>query len=683
MKKLYLLLIGFSLCLTTAYANNTLSLQNLSVIQGTTVAVLPISLTNESNITGFQCDLYLPSGVTVGTDEYGDYMIGVARTTASRHTISTSLQVDGALRILCTSMTNATFSGNSGIVLNVTLAVPESMEAGTHGMSLKNIVLSDPEANRHTSPDMTATLIVEDSGIKESVNVLSLQDLSIDQGTRELVLPISLTNESSITGFQCDLYLPSGVTVGTDEYGDYMIGVARTTASRHTISTSLQVDGALRILCTSMTNATFSGNSGTVLNVTLAVQESITAGTHDMNLKNIVLSDPEANRHTSPDMTSSLIVAEVEKITIMANNITMVYGDAVPKLTYISEGSGLVGAPVLQCSATSTSPVGTYPITIAKGSVENKNLSLVNGTLTIVKAPLTISAGSYTKKQGEKNPEFSATYSGFKNGETSAVLIKQPTFTTDVTTSTSSGQYLVKVSGAEAQNYEISYVDGLIIVTNSFCSIEVQAGEYGRCLVNNQVVEPNVTYSSDDVLAYDSILTIYFVPFEGYTTICMKRNGILVAVRDNMYEEKITEDVVFSDIRFEALVDTFYISDYEDLIAPIITLNDAMVDIAPNITGITIYYTTDGSIPTSASKKYTGPFDAIDGMVVSAIAVIESKMTQKTISVSGIEGTSSRVKAYRFFNESGMELMIPSQGINIVLTEYDDGSRTVTKMYVK
>ena len=464
MKKFYLLLIGFSLCLTTAYADNTLSLQNLSIDQGTTEVALPISLTNENSITGFQCDLYLPSGVTVATDEYGDYMIAVARTTASRHTISTSLQADGALRILCTSMTNATFSGNSGTVLNVTLAVPESMAAGTHDMSLKNIVLSDPDANRHTSSDMTATLVVEGGGIEESVNVLSLQDLSIEQGTTEAVLPISLTNESSITGFQCDLYLPSGVTVATDEYGDYMIAVARTTASRHTISTSLQADGALRILCTSMTNATFSGNSGTVLNVTLTVPESMAAGTHDMSLKNIVLSDPDANRHTSPDMTSSLVVAEVEKITIRANNVTMVYGDAMPKFTYTSEGAELVGAPVLSCSATSTSPVGTYPITVAKGSVENKNVSLVNGTLTIVKAPLTISAGSYTKKQGEVNPKFTATYSGFKNGETASVLTKQPTFTTDVTTSTAPGQYAVKVSGAEAQNYEIKYVDGSITV---------------------------------------------------------------------------------------------------------------------------------------------------------------------------------------------------------------------------
>ena len=467
MKKFYLSLVGLVLGLTTAYADNVLSLQDVTIEEGTAEVVLPISLTNESSITGFQCDLSLPTGVTVATDEYGDCMIEVARTTASRHTISSSLQSDGLLRILCTSMTNATFSGNSGVVLNITLAVSENMVAGTYNVGLKNIVLSDPDANRHTSPDATAKLKIETREVADPVNTLSLQNITIEGGVTEAVLPISMTNESSITGFQCDFSLPSGVTVAVDEYGDYIIEVGRTTTKRHTISSSLQSDGSLRILCTSMTNATFSGNSGVVLNVTLAVSESMAAGAYNINLKNIVLSDPDANRHAASDVTSVLKVVAVEKVTVTANNITMVYGDQVPKLTYKSDGAELKGTPTLSCSATSTSPVGTYPITVNKGSVENKNVSFVNGTLTIVKAPLKISAGNYTKKQGEENPKFTATYSGFKNGETSAVLTKQPTFTTDVTASTAPGQYAVKVSGAEAKNYEISYVNGTLTVTEA------------------------------------------------------------------------------------------------------------------------------------------------------------------------------------------------------------------------
>ena len=331
-------------------------------------------------------------------------------------------------------------------------------------MSLKNIVLSDPNANRYTSPDMTATLSVKDGSTEESVNTLSLQDLSIEQGITESVLPVSLTNESGITGFQCDLYLPSGVTVATDEYGDYMIDVARTTANRHTVSTSLQDDGALRILCTSMTNAIFSGNSGIVLNVTLAIPESITAGTHDMSLKNIVLSDPDANRYTSPDMTSSLIVAEMEKITIKANNITMVYGDEIPKLTFTSEGAGLVGTPSLSCSATPKSPVGTYPITITKGSIDNKNVTYVNGILTIVKAPLKVYVGDYRRNKGEENPVFEILYEGFKNNETVEVLIKLPVAFTTATKDSPAGVYDILVAGGDADNYRLEYEYGTLTI---------------------------------------------------------------------------------------------------------------------------------------------------------------------------------------------------------------------------
>ena len=661
-------------------------------------------------------------------------------------------------------------------------------------------------------------------------NVLSLQDVTTEEGSTEVLLPISLINESSITGFQCDLSLPSGVTVATDEYGDYIIGVERTTTKRHTISSSLQSDGSLRILCTSMTNATFSGNSGVVLNVTLAVSESMAAGTYNVGLKNIVLSDPDANRHAASDVTSILTIA-AEEITVTANNITMVYGNQVPKLTYKSDGGELKGVPALSCSATSTSPVGTYPITITKGSIENKNVTYENGTLTIVKAPLTISAGNYTKKQGEENPKFTATYSGFKNGETSAVLTKQPTFTTDVTASTAPGQYAVKVSGAEAKNYEISYVNGTITVTeniildsknilslrdieieagntevvlsismdnensitgfqcdlslptgvtvatdeysdhiigvertttkrhtissslqsdgslrilctsmtnatfsgnsgvvlnvtlavpknmiagtyniglknivlsdpdaNRYASVDATAvfsvigakmfdvnlrvGEKARCIINNEVLEPTCSYSRKDVVN-GSQLKIYFVPFEGYTIVSMKRNEEFVVIHDNVYEETVTENVVFTDICAEMLVDTFYISDYEDLTSPIITSEGSMVTIGSNIPNVKIYYTTDGSIPTSASTQYTNPFEVEDGAVVCAIAIVESEVSQQMISVNMVNAPSIKVTSRRIFNELGVELEQASEGVNVVLTEFKDGSKKVFKMYRK
>ena len=117
-----------------------------------------------------------------------------------------------------------------------------------------------------------------------------------------------------------------------------------------------------------------------------------------------LMSEEEYNRWKAP-------------VTLTAVNITREYGEDNPELTYTIDGKLLGGTPVLSCEATATSPAGTYPITIAKGDVENAFTELVNGTLTITPAPLTVKVGSYTRKYGEDNPVFEVTYEGWKNGD--------------------------------------------------------------------------------------------------------------------------------------------------------------------------------------------------------------------------------------------------------------------------
>ena len=139
--------------------------------------------------------------------------------------------------------------------------------------------------------------------------------------------------------------------------------------------------------------------------------------------------------------------------------------DALPIYGYISTGAALSGTPSISCSATAASPVGTYTITVSKGSVTNKYDSYVNGTLTINKAPLTVTAKNYIIKQGESLPTFEATYSGFKNSETFSVLTTQPSFNCSATSVSGPGTYDIIVSGAAAQNYSMSYVKGTLTIT--------------------------------------------------------------------------------------------------------------------------------------------------------------------------------------------------------------------------
>lgn len=154
-----------------------------------------------------------------------------------------------------------------------------------------------------------------------------------------------------------------------------------------------------------------------------------------------------------------------EPVTITTKSYTREYGDANPVFEYTSEGAALDGEPEITCDATETSPVGTYDIVVKQGTVKNYNVTYVGGTLTVTKAPLTVSVGNYTREYGQDNPEFMLTYGGCKNGEDESVLIKKPVATTDATIDSPVGEYAIRISGGEAQNYSFNYVDGILTIT--------------------------------------------------------------------------------------------------------------------------------------------------------------------------------------------------------------------------
>lgn len=173
---------------------------------------------------------------------------------------------------------------------------------------------------------------------------------------------------------------------------------------------------------------------------------------------------PEADYSWSPAFIWQLESESDLTVTVTADNKTMVYGDEVPELTYTKDGSAFDGTPQLTTVATSKSPVGTYPILVKKGTVENKIVTCVAGTLTIIKAPLTVKAVDAEREQGQDNPIFALKYNGWKNGETEKVLTKKPVAKTTATKNSPAGEYVITVSGGKAQNYELSYVNGKLTV---------------------------------------------------------------------------------------------------------------------------------------------------------------------------------------------------------------------------
>lgn len=141
------------------------------------------------------------------------------------------------------------------------------------------------------------------------------------------------------------------------------------------------------------------------------------------------------------------------------------YGRANPKMGYTIEGDVPKGEPVVSCTADAKSPVGTYTITVERGTVEGEIFESDNGTLTVLPATLTVTAENVTRAVDEPNPEFTVTYKGFRNDEDESVLTVKPTVTTEATNDSPVGEYVLTVSGGEAQNYKFKYVAGTLTVT--------------------------------------------------------------------------------------------------------------------------------------------------------------------------------------------------------------------------
>ncbi len=170
-------------------------------------------------------------------------------------------------------------------------------------------------------------------------------------------------------------------------------------------------------------------------------------------------------------------------LTVTADNQTMPLGGPVPALTVSYSGfvngdiaSSLTTQPTATTTAHANSPAGTYPITPQGGSSPNYTFSYVNGTLTVAKATLTITANNATMQYGSSIPALGVSYSGFVNGDNANSLTTQPTVTTTAAASSPVGPYTTTASGAVDPNYTIVYVSGTFTITQAPLMITANNG---------------------------------------------------------------------------------------------------------------------------------------------------------------------------------------------------------------
>jgi uncharacterized repeat protein (TIGR01451 family) len=178
-----------------------------------------------------------------------------------------------------------------------------------------------------------------------------------------------------------------------------------------------------------------------------------------------------AANYTFATFDGTLIVNK-PPLTVVIDNATRVYGDANPAFT--GTITGLRGADVITATydsaATSSSPVGTYPIVPTYsdpgGVLNNYNIILTTGVLTITPAPLSVTADNASRVYGDPNPVFTGSIVGIKNGDNITA-----TYTSVAIAASPVGTYPIVANLIDLThklgNYTVTKIDGVLTITQA------------------------------------------------------------------------------------------------------------------------------------------------------------------------------------------------------------------------
>ncbi len=151
-----------------------------------------------------QFDLYLPEGIEVLSDDYGYYVDLGSRTTQRLHSYpECAVQPDGALRVACVSLRNATFKEESGDVLVITVKGSDTLQPGVYELQMKGIELARPDVTCDKPDDYAASIVAGDGAssalvLKGDFTAGALTDLSTAFANKGDITSIDLTNAVAV-----------------------------------------------------------------------------------------------------------------------------------------------------------------------------------------------------------------------------------------------------------------------------------------------------------------------------------------------------------------------------------------------------------------------------------------------------------------------------------------------------
>lgn len=260
---------------------------------------LNINLKNENEITAFQFDLTLPSGIVINTmlndDDEQVPNVQMTERKKSKHQLSCIQQEDGSYRIVVISMSNQTFRDNDGAIVAVNVTASSTMSSGSYYAKLRNIhivpMTDGTQGERIDQPDYTTNINVTNASEGGDADTkLYVSTNSLVAGGNSQNLGVALSNSIEVTAFQFDITLPKGMTIENylNDDDETVPNVQLTTRkkSSHSISCNFRGDNRYTVVVLSMKNQAFGGNDGDIVSIKVNVPLAM-SGNQQVILSNI------------------------------------------------------------------------------------------------------------------------------------------------------------------------------------------------------------------------------------------------------------------------------------------------------------------------------------------------------------------------------------------------------------
>ena len=281
-------------------------------------------------------------------------------------------------------------------------------------------------------------------------------------------------NISRAAGQNVDEY---AITVSGDaEQGNYSVTYVGGTFTITRASVTVTADDLSKVYGEDDPTLTWTADglkyndTASVLTVTIERAEGENVGEYTIT----VSGDAEQGNYNVTFAEGTFTITRAS-VTVTADNLSKVYGEDDPTLTWTVDGLKYTDTKDLVTVSISRAEgenVGDYVITVS-GDAEQGNYSVtyVNGTFTITKAEITVTAEDKTKTYGEDDPELTWTVDGLQNGDTEDVL------TVDISRAAGQnvGDYAITVSGdAEQGNYSVTYVNGKLTINRASVTVTAE-----------------------------------------------------------------------------------------------------------------------------------------------------------------------------------------------------------------